>query len=279
MLGGRPAPERMTLATDWPKVNEGGLELIEQWIEEQENPRLILIDTLKRFRPDERENRRLYDMDYDALRGISDLSHARGLSIPIVHHVRKQWAADHLEMASGSFGLTGSVDAVMTLRMSRGEADAILCCTSRDAPDAELALRWDADLLQWNLIGDAAEVNKSKARREVVELLRKSDKPLTPRECADLLDKAYPASKKLLWQMSRDGELKVSSGKYCLPDNPGNPGNPVTRGGFCLENSDFSVTAPVTGLPIEEFYIPPGASDADVDEICERWAIEHENEL
>jgi hypothetical protein len=231
MLAGCPAPERLTLATDWPTSGEGGLEEIERWIGKQKNPGVVVIDTLKRFRSPEigASGKRLYDMDYDSVAGITDLSHKTGVAFVQIHHTRKMYSPDHVEMVSGSHGVTGACDGILSLRGARGECDAVLCVTSRDMPDAELALGWDGQLLQWNLLGDASEINKSKARREVTELLRKAEKPLSPREVADLLGKEYPATKKLLWIMSKAGEVKASNGKYSLPVSAKSDENPATN--------------------------------------------------
>ena len=38
-------PERLTLLTEWPTLDDGCVEEIEAWIEAVENPRLIVIDS------------------------------------------------------------------------------------------------------------------------------------------------------------------------------------------------------------------------------------------
>jgi hypothetical protein len=230
MLCGQPAPERLTLATEWPRLNEGGLEQIKEWIASKENPKLIVIDHLKRIRPDEHgNNARLYNLDYDSVACLADLAHDTSTTILVVHHTRKAQADDHIDLASGSLGLTGAVDSVLTMKRSRGQSDATLSISGRDCEDTELALRWDNELTQWNLLGKADGYNKSKSRREVIDLLRKSDKPLPPREVANLLPKNYEATKKLLWTMDRDNELQNIDGRYQVKQF-GNNGDLVIPG-------------------------------------------------
>lgn len=231
MLNGDSSPERLTLATEWPRVDEGGIEGIREWIAKAKKPLFVVCDTLKRIRPREYGSRRLYDLDYDSVSGLTDLAHEVGIAILIVHHTRKMQSNDHLEMASGSLGLTGAVDAVLSLKRARGEPDACLSISGRDCEDTELALKWDGQLVQWNVLGNAAEYNKSKARREITNLLKESDKALTPKEVARLLPKEYSATKKLMWTMAEDGDLKVANGRYSLPSNSGNQGNLVTTNG------------------------------------------------
>ncbi len=50
--------------------------------------------------------------------------------------------------------------------------------------------------------------------------------PLGPKQVAQALEREHSATKKLMWTMKQDGELKVLKGRYSV--NSGNRGNPVT---------------------------------------------------
>ncbi len=217
MLDGKPAPERLTLATEWPTIDEGGSDKIRAWAKQAKNPSLVIGDTLKRLRPREYgNNSRLYDLDYDALAPLTDLAHEFGIAILVNHHTRKMQSADHIDMASGSLGLAASVDVVQTIKRMRGQADATLCISGRDCEDRELALKWDTKLTQWNLLGEAAEYQLSNERREVLALLKQCG-PLTPKAVSELLGRTVGACKKLLWTMHRDGEVHADGkGRYSL---------------------------------------------------------------
>ena len=41
---------RLTLATQWPRADKGGLAAIEDWIQQHEQARLVIIDTWPKFR-------------------------------------------------------------------------------------------------------------------------------------------------------------------------------------------------------------------------------------
>ena len=225
MLGGDSVPDRLFLGFTWPRLDEGGLEAIEGWLKDHPQTRLIIIDTLKRVRPVEHQRERIYNADYDAIGPLGDLARKYGVAVVVIHHTRKMYSPDPLDLVSGSLGLTGAADGVLVLKRARGEVDATLHATGRDFEDQEIALKWNKEVMGWRLLGDAAEFKRSNERQEVIALLRTSD-PLTPKAVSELLGRQHAATKKLLWTMARDGDLQVDGkGGYSLPRNSGNPGN------------------------------------------------------
>jgi hypothetical protein len=219
MLDGQPVPERLTMAVEWPTIDEGGIDKARAWAKQAKDPQLMIFDTLKGIRPREYGNSRLYDLDYNACAPLTDLAHELGIAILIIHHTRKMQSADHVDMASGSLGLAASVDVVQTLKRERGRADATLCISGRDCEDKELALQWDSKLTQWNLLGDAADYRRSNERQEVIALFRAQCKSLAPKAVSDLLGRTPSAVMKLLWTMNRDGDLHADgNGRYSLPN-------------------------------------------------------------
>jgi hypothetical protein len=234
------APTKLYFATDWKRFDEGGELDLKEWLIDHPDARLIVIDTLKRIRPKERFNARLYDGDYDALSPIADLARKFGVSILVVHHTRKADSEDPLDLVSGSLGLTGAADGVLVLKRTRGQADAVLHATGRDFEDKELALRWDADLTGWIVMGDAQEYQMSNGRREVIDLFRAQQKPLTPKAVSEILGRDRNSTKKLLWSMSKDGDLRADNrGQYSLSST------------YC-----------------QDVYIPANATDAELEAIC-----------
>lgn len=255
VLGTSKAPARLSIATEWPGADEGGIQKIATWLEDHNDARLVVIDTLKRIRPRSRGNRRLYDEDYEAIGPLADLAKRHAVCILVVHHTRKAEADDPLDLISGSTGLTGAADAAMVLKRSRGSADAELIVVNRDLGDQEFALHWDQFSCTWNITGPAAEARISDERRAILATLRKSPEPMSPREVAEVTGRSNHASpiKKLMWTMARDGELDNAKGRYSLPNsgNSGNPGNSGNRGnrGNPREGEGNPAVTTVTGLP------------------------------
>ena len=146
LLAGDSAPEMLHIALEWPRLDEGGVEALDIWLEANPGARLVVMDTLKKIRPRTSGNRSVYDVDYEALDPLLPLAAERNVAIVVVHHTRKLAAADPLDEISGSTGLSGGVDGALILRRDRGRADAYLHVTGRDIEEEqELVLRWDAN--------------------------------------------------------------------------------------------------------------------------------------
>src|SRR5215203_6764405 len=175
------APERLHIVTEWPRMDEGGADALERWLEAHPDARAVVVDILKRVRPRTSPNRSIYEADYEALEAMQRLAAKYEVSILVVHHLRKQGAADPLDEISGSTGLSGGADGVLVLKRDRGRADAYLHVTGREIEEeAELALRWNADLASWTLAGDAEEYRISEERRAVLGVLGRAGGSMSP---------------------------------------------------------------------------------------------------
>jgi hypothetical protein len=241
MLGYGSVPANLFFAWEWPRLNEGGLEALQDWITAHPDVKLIVVDTLQRIRPREDGRGRLYTTDYDASGPLADLAHSNSVAIVIIHHARKMASDDPLDLISGSLGLSGAADAALIMQRTRGEAGAVLICTGRDFEDKGLALHFDKELLGWTILGDAADLKRSDERLAVFELLKKSG-PLGPKAVSDLLGKQYSSTKKLLWTMSKDGELCADKkGVYSVAsDNDGSLVIPGDEGSLQTYLAKFS---------------------------------------
>lgn len=239
LLAGGEAPERLHIATEWPRMNEGGEEALKRWLEAHPDACLVVVDILKRVRPRTPPNRGVYDADYEALEAMQRLAAAHGVAILVVHHTRKLAAADPVDEVSGSTGLSGGADGILVLKRDRGRADAYLHVTGREIEEeVELALRWDAELASWRLVGDAEQYRVSQERQDIVRVLEEAPEPMTPKEVAELLDKNPNAVKYLMWKMSKDSQLAtVGKGRY---SPTGNAANPLTAD---PDSGDGSVSA------------------------------------
>ena len=182
---------------------------------------LVVVDILKVVRPRVSGNRGIYDADYEALQSMQKLAGNHGVTVLVVHHTRKMAAVDPVDEVSGSTGLSGGADGIMVLKRDRGKADAYLHVTGREVEEeAELALRWDANLASWTLAGDAEEYRLSQERRSVLKTLGAAEGGMSPKDIAEALDKSVGSVKVLLGEMVKAGQVSNPAyGKYGLSAN------------------------------------------------------------
>lgn len=226
MLGRDAVPSRLHFAFDCPRLNEGGIVEIERWLTAHPEARLVVIDTLKRVRPQEFRAGRFYDSDYDAISPLGELGRKHGVSIVVVHHTRKMDGDDPFDLISGSLGLTGAADGAWVLSRARGGADAELHSTGRDFEEQQLALRWDAAIFGWKMLGDAEKFRLGKERQEIIDLLI-LERSLRPKQVAAILNRNEAATRKLMAAMFRDGQIGNSGNGTYFPkdESTGNSGN------------------------------------------------------
>ena len=136
-----------------------GVEVIDKWLDQHPRCKLVVIDTFAHFREMSKE-RDIYLKDYIAVMPLTRLAAKREICILVVHHEKKGLAnsqsGDFLEDVSGSAGITGGVDGVISIKGRRGVQEENesrkLLITGRDVPaDYELDMSFDAERGGWLL--------------------------------------------------------------------------------------------------------------------------------
>jgi hypothetical protein len=230
-LTGGKVSSRLEIATEWPRLDQGGLEAIDAWIALHPDARLILVDTLKMIRPTTNgHNRNAYDVDYEAIQPLTKIASQR-VPLCIIHHTRKAIAEDPLATVSGSYGLTGAADGVLVLNRRRNRSDATLSVIGRDVEEQELALEFKPEICLWSVLGKADDVKRSNERQDILDLFAQSGEPMAPGAIAELLDKPGNAVRFLLFKMKEAGEIKLFGSRYQLPTfKPPKPEKILSRG-------------------------------------------------
>ena len=148
---GENSAEDLYLATDSHKLGSGLEEQIQNFMFKHPATGLIIIDTLKRVRDNERSDYS-YGNDYDIVARFKNLADSYKITIIIVHHTRKQTADDKFDMISGTNGLLGAADGALVLtKNKRTDNEAVLEITGRDQQDQRLYLERDIERLIWKL--------------------------------------------------------------------------------------------------------------------------------
>lgn len=215
VLNGRAAPENLYVYTSWPRLDEGGIQQLNDFLDKNPNCKLVMVDTLAKVRHTRGKNTGLYEDDYRAITELKTVADKHGVAIIAVHHVNKTKPTDILETVSGTTGLTGAADTIMILGRERGRSDGTLFITGRDVEEAELAMRFDTRTCTWKEVGEAQDYRISKERQEILEVMRLAGKPLSPKDVAKALGKNESTIKNLIYAMKDCHLIKqISHGKY-----------------------------------------------------------------
>jgi AAA domain len=207
-------PERLTLATSWRRLDQGGVDDIRQWIASATEPRLVVLDTLAGVRPIRTNNG--YTEDYESLATLHRLANEAGIAIPVLHHTRKMEAEDPIDTVSGTLGLSGCADTILVL--NRSSQGTTLYVRGRDIEEAEHAITFDKHSCRWTVLGDANEIHRSNERGRILAALDDATELLTPGEIAIAAEMPRNNVDRLLGKMVRDGEVvKVGRGQYRHP--------------------------------------------------------------
>lgn len=154
VLGDRRPPKNVTLSWSAPRIGQGLEGQIKEWLEANADARLVVIDTLQHIRPRHAGSRNLYEVDVEDISKLQNIFRDRDVSLLIIHHTRKSRAQDDLlETVSGSYGTTGSVDAILVIVREREETRAQLSVVSRDIEEKTLYLKFDIEDGIWTETG------------------------------------------------------------------------------------------------------------------------------
>src|SRR5262249_55965031 len=220
LFGTQDWPERLFFRCEMPRLADGGLQVIKDWIKGANNPRMVIIDTLAMVRAPKRRDESNYEADYNAVKELRALANEYGIAIVLVHHLRKQEADDAFDTVSGTLGLTGAPDTILVIRRDSG-GNPVLPGRGRALTEIEKALTLNPDTCTWTIAGDAREARASNERRTILAAMREMELPASPAEIASAANVKDGNARRLLLKMADDGTVKKCGyGKYELVVHP-----------------------------------------------------------
>jgi len=195
-----------------PKQHEGGAFWVEDWLYEHRDARLVIIDTLQKFRKPHNDKGDRYASDYEAISAVKSVSDKYDVATLIIHHTKKAKDEDDwLNEISGTQGLAGAADTLLFLKRGRCQNIGILRITGRDVEECELAMTLDG--MGWRLEGNAEDFNRTNEERAVIKHLKEAGMQ-TPKEIADALSLNSSTTRMRLMRMKNRGLIMEYGGKY-----------------------------------------------------------------
>lgn len=195
-----------------PRQDAGGLDYIRQWLEAHNGARLVIVDTLQKFRPVKKRGEDSYQSDYDAVAGLKKLADEFQVAFLLIHHTRKAQPedGDFLQLVSGTQGLSGAADSTLVMTRQRNSPVCVLSITGRDVEEAELALSRD-DRGGYKLEGNSGRYFASEQSKVILEYLEEHGEA-KPKDIADALDMRQGTVRGTLSRLE-DKELVVKKGR------------------------------------------------------------------
>ena len=198
---------------------QAGVDALKKYLDVYPNTRLVIIDTYAHFR-DQSNNRDVYQRDVDQMMPLTRLASDREICILVVHHEKKGLAGsdsgDFMEDASGTSGITGTVDGVMSIKGKRGiqneGEERKLLLSGRDIPfDYEIDMAFDAERGGW------LPAAKQDVRSSILKLL--SAHPyMTQQEFASVMPNVSRSRiSQVLTMMKFEGLITQGRAGYHLP--------------------------------------------------------------
>lgn len=192
------------------------VQQVEEWLGAHPAARLVIVDTLQKIRPASSGRRNQYELDVEDLGRVLAISQRHpGLSILLVHHDRKQVAPDFLDAASGTHGITGSVDTALVLKRERHEEQGTLEVTGRDVREDVLYLAYDEGDPFWAIDPQGGMTDQ---QVQAWEWLRDNG-PASPSALGDALGIDRSNAHRLLQTLVRRQIVVAEGGLYRLPIN------------------------------------------------------------
>src|SRR5258708_33667491 len=161
---------------EWPKMDEGGLQAIAEWIDDTRSlgrqVSFVAIDMLQMIRPAPFPGEGAYAYDYRSLTGLKELGNQKQAALLVVHHSNKAGASDPQGSVSGTMCMTGAVDASIVIQ--RGQYRSSFHVRVTNIPGKEMAVRFSEQKRRWTVLGDTAGVWGSENPKKLLEVLEKA---------------------------------------------------------------------------------------------------------
>jgi hypothetical protein len=221
---GEALPDKAFFTGDWPTLPDCIRDL-ERWLQEQQDPRLIVIDTLAKVRQNNKAfGEGVYERDYREMGQFQKLAGKYQVAIVLVHHERKAESIDEFDSVSGSAGITGAADSIWLLkRPDRNKMEGTLIISGRDISDRQYALRWEESRGLWLYEGKATEASANKLEQQVLTTIDQIGTPASANEVITITGRPKASIYRAISSLLDSGLIERSVGsrnRFILTKQP-----------------------------------------------------------
>ncbi len=223
MLTGSAVPADISFSTRLP---DGGkmfsIPALERYLAENRDIDFAIVDTLGRIKVQPAGRGNSYEIDYEYMSGLHEITKKTGCSIIVLHHLKKGQISveDPFDCISGSNGILGTVDAAIVIQSDRNNPERILHITGRDIEEKTVSAMFKDGI--WSSCNtDPGYLFLSPENKRLIEILSDEDhtEGLRPAELAKMTNRKRPTVSKALITLESKGLLirDAKTGCYQLP--------------------------------------------------------------
>jgi hypothetical protein len=148
ILDGRTPPSNLRVKFEWPRMDEGGMDEIEDILRMESDIDVVVIDVFSLFRPlGATEGNNAYDSDYKLLDTIKKKAKQYGVLFIVIHHTNKQGDA------SGSRAMKGAPDYLFEVRREPSSTMGTIDVNGKNIEARKLAMSVDLEAFTWKVVG------------------------------------------------------------------------------------------------------------------------------
>lgn len=216
MMRGEQAPEQLILYNKIEGTEIERLAKLRNEIKNFPNTRLVVIDTLAMFLAGQRSNIQYsYEQDYQKIVQFKEIADKYHISMLLNHHQRKMAADDVMDTILGTQGIAAAADGLLVMVDGSGQSNCNLTVKGRDVEEVTFALKFDPEVLRWNLLESITETKSTPLKQKIYDLLKVCGEPLTPKIIAERTSLREQYVKNTLPKLlSEGGIIKVDRGQY-----------------------------------------------------------------
>lgn len=149
-------PPGFDFAIKSQSLDTGLITQLEEYLVSHPGTRLFIVDTLQKVRGAMKRGESSYAYDYREGGRLKEFADSHNVAVVVITHTRKMKDDDDwLNMISGTVGITGVADTIITmLREKREDPHTHFHFTGRDVEMDEAIIQFDANRHQWINLGN-----------------------------------------------------------------------------------------------------------------------------
>jgi len=111
----------------WKRSDQGGFEQLEAWMKKYPDTKLIVIDTLAKWKRPKKAHTSDFDEEYQVMSQLHEFANKHEIAVVVIHHTKKTRGEDVFEEISGGMGIQAGADTLIVMDRVKGKPSYRVC--------------------------------------------------------------------------------------------------------------------------------------------------------